>query len=435
MPNLNVMYGRQLLLSDIERLHYQSLLPFLQKRPALVNNYCQRCHYHLQAVHVLPNGLQYCPNCLALGRITTDQFLYYLPEKNAFVKQCNYLQWQGQLTAAQAQIATTITQTLLRRQTRLIWAVTGAGKTEMLFQGIAAALARGWRVAIAAPRVDVCLELYPRLQQAFTVPISLLHGKQKQPYQYTQLVLCTIHQLWRFYHAFDAIIVDEVDAFPLADDTTLQFAIQQARKVDSACLYLTATPSPALLRQINYQQLKVSYLPLRYHQQLLPVPRIKIIPNLAPRTLPWLWRRYLQRTFARSRPLLIFVPYIRWLPLLQQLWQQLFPKRRIACVYANDPQRLTKITAFRQAQIDVLITTTILERGVTFKNVDVLVYQADAPSFSIAALVQIAGRVGRYATDTAGIVVFLCKHLTINVKQACCQIKTMNCKAKQIKKL
>lgn len=348
MPNLNVMYGRQLL-SDIERFHYQSLLPFLQKRSALVNNYCQRCHIIYKLFMFFRTVYSIAQIVLLWDELLLINFYIICLKKNEFVKQYHYLQRQGQLTAAQAQIATTITQTLLRRQTRLIWAVTGAGKTEMLFQGIAAALARGWRVAIAAPRVDVCLELYPRLQQAFTVPISLLHGKQKQPYQYTQLVLCTIHQLWLFYYAFDVIIVDEVDAFPLADDTTLQFAIQQARKVDSACLYLTATPSPALLCQINHQQLKVSYLPLRYHQQLLPVPRIKIIPNLAPHALPWLWRCYLQRTFACSRPLLIFVPYIRWLPLLQQLWKQLFPKQRITCVYANDPQRLTKIMAFRQA--------------------------------------------------------------------------------------
>ncbi|KLD60566.1 hypothetical protein WP50_09385 [Lactiplantibacillus plantarum] len=68
--------------------------------------------------------------------------------------------------------------------------MTGAGKTEMLFPGIAWALAHQWRVAIASPRVDVCLELAPRLQAAFAdVQIAVLYGRNPAPYQYTQLSL------------------------------------------------------------------------------------------------------------------------------------------------------------------------------------------------------------------------------------------------------
>ena len=53
------------------------------------------------------------------------------------------------------------------RENRLVWAVTGAGKTEMLFAVLHQTLQEGGRIALASPRVDVCLELFPRIQAVF----------------------------------------------------------------------------------------------------------------------------------------------------------------------------------------------------------------------------------------------------------------------------
>ena len=54
-----------------------------------------------------------------------------------------------------------------QRHPHLIHAVCGSGKTEILFQPIHKLLMEGKRVCIAAPRVDVILELEPRLRAAF----------------------------------------------------------------------------------------------------------------------------------------------------------------------------------------------------------------------------------------------------------------------------
>ncbi|MFB8735903.1 helicase-related protein [Bacillus sp. SL00103] len=45
---------------------------------------------------------------------------------------------------------------------------------------------------------------------------------------------------------------------------------------------------------------------------------------------------------------------------------------------------------------DVLVTTTILERGVTIPNVQVGVLGAESTIFTESALVQISGRAGRH---------------------------------------
>ena len=86
-------------------------------------------------------------------------------------------------------------------------------------------------MCIAAPRVDVILELEPRLRAAFpTTPIHALYGGAKTDKTIAQLILATTHQLYRFQHAFDVIFVDEADAFPYTADETLTTCGQKSSK-------------------------------------------------------------------------------------------------------------------------------------------------------------------------------------------------------------
>lgn len=200
---------------------------------------CRRCNARLIKERVrLPSGAYYCPVCLNLGRVTSHDRFYHLAEPNQFTPPTNPCTWQGQLSPLQERVASEVAAGMAAHQHRLLWAVTGAGKTEMIFPALTGALKRGERVAVASPRVDVCLELYPRLQAAFAgVPIALLHGKNPAPYQYRQLTICTTHQLLRFYHAFDNLVIDEVDAFPFAGDPALLFAAHQAIKEGGGLLF------------------------------------------------------------------------------------------------------------------------------------------------------------------------------------------------------
>ncbi|WP_233265240.1 DEAD/DEAH box helicase family protein [Staphylococcus aureus] len=53
------------------------------------------------------------------------------------------------------------------RQTILLYAVTGAGKTEMMFQGIQYARRQGDNIAIVSPRVDVVINSTKPLEPVF----------------------------------------------------------------------------------------------------------------------------------------------------------------------------------------------------------------------------------------------------------------------------
>ena len=127
-----------------------------------------------------------------------------------------------------------------------------------------------------------------------------------------------------------------------------------------------------------------------------------------------------------NKSLLVFVPRIKDLPIYKKHLTAVFKEKKIISVYAGDKERQTKVARFRNQEIDILLTTTILERGVTFKHVQVIVIAADNPIYNTPSLVQIAGRVGRSADDRDGLVLFCYHKYTKNIRQAMKQIRMMN---------
>ncbi|GMA54952.1 hypothetical protein GCM10025857_63090 [Alicyclobacillus contaminans] len=78
-----------------------------------------------------------------------------------------------------------------------------------------------------------------------------------------------------------------------------------------------------------------------------------------------------------------------------------------------------------------MFCTTILERGVTFEQISVIIMGANHKIFSKSALVQIAGRVDRKGEYQHGQVLFFYNQQTQAIRQACDEIKKMNRLAKE----
>nr|WP_225429676.1 helicase-related protein [Lentilactobacillus parafarraginis] len=129
---------------------------------------------------------------------------------------------------------------------------------------------------------------------------------------------------------------------------------------------------------------------------------------------------------------MLFVPTIQDLQRVGAAISREKIRCRYETVFSADPKRLEKVAAMRSRSLDFLITTTILERGVTFPGIDVLVLKADDRIFSSAALVQIAGRVGRNTERPGGQVLLYCSTRSSSVKACDRQIKQMNQKARQL---
>ena len=129
------------------------------------------------------------------------------------------------LTDAQKQAAYMLRDWYVGHSARevLVWAVCGAGKTEVSFSAIHSALASGRRVLFAAPRRDVVAELEPRVRAAFPgVTCSTFCGGSRGQRDYdARVILATTHQAMRFYRRFDLVILDEADARSQVQSTCL----------------------------------------------------------------------------------------------------------------------------------------------------------------------------------------------------------------------
>lgn len=313
----------------------------------------------------------------------------------------------------------------------LLWAVTGAGKTEMIFPLIAYAVERGQQVLIATPRRDVVLELQPRLQQAFPAQrIVTLYGGSDERWTAGDVTLSTTHQLMRFYRKFDLVIVDELDAFPYHNNDQLQFAAKKSCKADGKFIFLSATPPEMMQRAVRQGRLPHAKVPVRFHRHPLPAPqRLYSKPlrhYLERKVLPSQLLRELGNSIDRGAQLFVFITRIKQVEAFVALLRRNFPTLSIEGTSSEDPQRGEKVMQFRKQDIRLLVTTTILERGVTIPKSDVFILDADSALFDAASLVQMAGRAGRSKDDPNGRV-FLCSpQLNRAQKQAIRQIRSMN---------
>ncbi|WP_375179452.1 DEAD/DEAH box helicase [Enterococcus rotai] len=427
------LWGRKVLKKEInqsEQLEIASLTLPTMKELAENKIQCLRCgQIQLKFTVQLVNQCYYCPECIQLGRVDTGQQFYHLPEPDLVKRKVSFA-WEGQLTIGQQQVSDELVASVKKAESRMIWAVTGAGKTEMLFKSIHYSLECGYRVGVASPRVDVCLELFPRIQAVFPDEGALLlHGKMEECYRYTKLLICTTHQLLRFYQAFDVLIIDEVDAFPFVDNPLLQYGVKQAVKPKSSLIYLTATPTEELTKKTDRNELEASILPARYHRRVLPVPKMKwchrwhekIKQGISPKSF-----ENTIRTLISKNDVLVFCPTITLMDQLGKAVEKSFPETPLASVHSQDSQRLEKVLKMRNKEYRILMTSTILERGVTFDGVSVIVLGANHTVFATSALVQIAGRVDRRKDYTAGEVWFLHDGCTKAMKEAVKQIKKMN---------
>jgi len=389
--------------------------------------HCGRCNSLIERENQLPVGAYYCRECLILGRVRSDQKLYYFPQED-FPKN-QVLKWQGQLTEFQGKVSKGLLDALEKRQNTLVHAVTGAGKTEMIYQVIARVIDRGGAVCLASPRIDVCLELYRRLKEDFSCEIALLHG-ESEAYFRSPLVIATTHQLLKFYRAFDLLIVDEVDAFPYVDNPMLYHAVEHSVKEDATTIFLTATSTDELDKRVQKGQLKRLSLPRRFHGNPLTIPQKVWLSDfnryLDKNRLSPKLKSYIEKQRKTAYPLLIFASEIKKGEQLKEILQEQFPNEKIGFVSSVTEDRLEQVQAFRDGELTILISTTILERGVTFPCVDVFVVEANHRLFTKSSLIQIGGRVGRSMDRPTGDLLFFHDGLNTSIKKAIMEIQQMN---------
>lgn len=310
----------------------------------------------------------------------------------------------------------------------LVWAVCGAGKTEVAFGALAAALSRGVTAAFAVPRRDVAAEIFQRLTAAFPgmTAAAFYGGSESRSYD-APITVLTCHQAMRFAGRFGLVVLDEADAFPYCGSEALAFSLRRAMASDGRLITMTATPSAAQVARVRAGALPAVRISARHHGRPLPVPVID-----ATRSDGSMERRVMRlvaRSIDSGWPVFVFTHSKAACVSLHEAIKAGLQLQGVSVdwMHSGKPGRDDVRRAFAEGSTKVLVCTSVMERGVTIHGADVVVANADsARVFDHRALVQMAGRAGRTAARPGGDVTFVCAAPTRAMRLAVSMIEEMN---------
>lgn len=355
---------------------------------------CEVCGNEDERYIGYKNGIPYCRRCISFfGELADDEVYIRQYKGNVELKY--------ELSEEQKTLSNKILDNYKNHNNTLIYAVCGAGKTELVFKVIEYALKHKESVGFAIPRKDVVIELSERLKNAFPKynVVSVYGGHHEE--LNGDIVCLTTHQLYRYNKYFDLLIMDEIDAFPFKDNFVLISLFN--RSIKGNHILMSATPSKELVNKYKIMNNhKFIALHTRYHKKPIPVPTIQIGFGI---TLAYLVLKNLVRFLKENKPVFIFTPTIEQCEILFKMLK-IFAKDG-NFVHSKRKERNQIIQDFKKGKYKYLVTTSVLERGVTFKNLQVIVYDAAHEIYSKETLVQISGRVGRVIGATGGEIIYV----------------------------
>ena len=349
------------------------------------------------------NGKPYCRRCISFKGEEVEHKPSY-PKKAPI--HLDYV-----LSSEQKELSDKLVENYKKGIDSLVFAVCGSGKTEISLQVIQYAINCGENVAFAVPRRDVAIELHSRLSNIFdkNKVIAVYGGHHNEVFG--DLVVLTTHQLYRYKNYFSLIILDEIDAFPFKNNEVLEHMF-----FNSLCghyVMMSATPSKEVIEHFKKPNKSMLRLDTRFHRHPLPIPKLIIKSKFAAYFELFQW---IKRFNKQDKPLFIFAPTIEQCEELFRIVSLIFKGGNY--VHSKREFRSEIINAFRKGRYRFLVTTSVLERGVTVKNLQVIVFNADHKVYDEGTLVQIAGRVGRKIDAPEGEVIFIGKRKTKSMELA-----------------
>ncbi len=373
------------------------------------NHVCQRCHSIIHDNQIDDYYFLYCVDCQTFGRINESSFLYRY-HRDVMVQKPIYVP-QYTLSFEQASLSSKLLELTNQQRYTHFEAVCGAGKTEIIYETIYDFLKKAKRIVYAIPRTDVVKELTIRFMKVFpnTIIKPLYSGSHDD--ENAQMLVTTIHQLIHYEDEFDLIILDEADAFPYRDNDFLHRIVNKAGSKSCHWIELSATLSTSMGTK-KMTKLQTPTLSARYHRHALDGFDIEWMRGDGFNEdilLTWIIRH-------KSHSVMIFVPTIHQGYELKKALK----KRGIYCdfTFSSDMSKTQKINHFRLKKLPVLITTTLLERGITIVNLQVVIMNADHEVYTTETLIQICGRVGRHPDFPSGDILFMTHELTDSIHRA-----------------
>ncbi len=282
---------------------------------------------------------------------------------------------------------------------RLICGDVGFGKTEVAIRAAFKAVLDDKQVAVLVPTTILALQHYQTFSQRmkdFGVAIEYLtrfkSAKQKRAILEKLAdgkidIIIGTHALLSKdvrFHDLGLLIIDEEQKFGVAAKEKIR-----QLKVNVDTLTMTATPIPRTLKfsLLGARDLSVINTPPP-NRQPIHTERRAFSPEFIREAIYYEIHRGGQVFFVHNR--------IQTLPAIVQLLQRLCPDLHIASAHGQMPAQEIEHTMrlFIEGQIDVLVSTNIIETGLDIPNANTI-FINDAHLYGLSDLHQLRGRVGR----------------------------------------
>jgi len=200
---------------------------------------CQRCGNRIKELFIYKENEVICRKCIVYRRGTKI-------DEGSFQGRGDY-NLNYSLTSSQNEASEFILKEIKNKRNCILKAVTGAGKTEIIYPLIRYCIDNKLKIGIVIPRKDVVIELYRRISDTFKLAkVTSLYGGSKNSTS-GDIIILTSHQLYRYEKYFDVVVIDEVDAFPFYKNEILNNFLD--RSVKGNIVYMSATIPESLMKQ------------------------------------------------------------------------------------------------------------------------------------------------------------------------------------------
>jgi ATP-dependent DNA helicase RecG len=309
---------------------------------------------------------------------------------------------------------------------RLLQGDVGSGKTLVAFEAAIIAIENGFQVALMAPTEILAQQHYFSarriLEDAYRVVLltGSLEDEHKREIRRhiaqgnAQLVIGThalIEQNVEFAR-LGLVVVDEQHRFGVLQRFKL---MKKSGEPDPGpggttpppepdVLVMTATPIPRTLALTLYGDLDASIL------DEMPPGRVPIVTrSVKDDRSPEVWD-FVRKQVARGHQAYVVYPVIEEneerelkaaIKMYKELSQKIFPQLRVGLLHGRLESGLKDqvMRMFQAGQLDILVSTTVIEVGVDVANATVMVIE-HAERFGLAQLHQLRGRIGRGAAKS-----------------------------------
>ena len=315
------------------------------------------------------------------------------------------------LTKAQLRVLEEIDKNMEQDKSmnRLLQGDVGSGKTVVAMISAYKAVKSGYQVAVLAPTAILAtqhLENFQKILKKFDIRCELLISgitKKKKTEILEKLqnreidILIGTHAILEENVTFKnlgLVVTDEQHRFGVKQRTTMA---QKGENPD--VLVMSATPIPRTLALILYGDLDISVI------DELPPNRKKIETFAVTKALEDRVNNFVKKQVDEGRQAYIVCPLVEEseendlqsvISLYEKCKTEVFPNYRIEYIHGKMKQKEKDdiMERFKNGEIDILISTTVIEVGVDVPNSSIMVIE-DAQRFGLAQLHQLRGRVGR----------------------------------------